>query len=54
MTGLQDLTGLKDKFDAHKGYYDWIKGSQWLEILVSRMYGEFLRDFRISRFETPV
>ena len=32
------MTGLKD-----------LKGSQWLEILVSRMYGEFLRDFRISR-----
>ena len=28
MTGLHDLTGLKDKFDAYKGHYDWIKGSQ--------------------------
>ena len=50
MTGLQDLTGLKDKFDAYnKEHYDWIKGSQWFEILVSCMYGELLWDFRISR-----
>ena len=49
MTGLHDLTGLKDKFDAYKGHYDWIKGSQWFEILISCMYGELLWDFRISR-----
>ena len=37
------MTGLKD-----------LKGSQWLEILVSRMYGDFYGTLESHGFETPV